>query len=211
VKRQRILLADDHVVVIEGLQKLLEPHFDVVGTVEDGRALLEAAPRLRPDVILVDVSMPLLNGIDAARQLRRTVPQAKIVFLSMHADPVYVTKAFQAGAAGYLLKRSAASELVSAIQEVLKDRFYVTPLVAKEVIGDFIRQKPPPSPRLTHRQREVLQLTAEGKSLKEIGAILGISIKTVESHKSRIMEELGVRTTAELTKYAIAHGIIPLE
>ena len=213
----RVLLADDHTLVLEGIKKLLEPHFDLVGTVEDGRALLEAAKTLKPDVVLADISMPLLNGIDAARQLRKTLPDAKIIFLTMHSDPTYVAEAFRAGAAGYLLKRSAASELVFAIEEVLKGRFYVTPAVAKDVLGDVFgeneasRRKPPTEGRsLTPRQREVLQLVAEGKSIKEIATILDISIKTVEFHKSRIMEELDLHTTAELTKYAVAHGIASL-
>lgn len=217
MSRPRVLLADDHTLVLEGIQKLLEPHFDLVGTVEDGRALLEAAKKLEPDVVIADISMPLLNGIDAARQLRKILPGAKIVFLSMHADPTYVTEAFKAGGAGYLLKRSAASELVFAIEEVLKGRFYVTPAVAKDVLKDVFaesepsRKEPPTQgPNLTPRQREVLQLVAEGKSIKEIASILDISIKTVEFHKSRIMEELDLHTTAELTKYAVAHGIASL-
>ena len=146
MSRARVLLADDHTLVLEGIKKLLEPHFDLVGTVEDGRALLESAQELKPDVILADISMPLLNGIDAARQLRKLLPEAKIVFLSMHADPMYVTEAFRAGGAGYLLKRSAASELVFAIEEVLKGRFYVTPAVAKDVIKDVFGE-PEPSRR----------------------------------------------------------------
>jgi DNA-binding NarL/FixJ family response regulator len=218
MKRHRILLADDHVVVLDGLQKLLEPHFDVVGTVEDGRALLEAAPRLQPDVILVDITMPLLNGIDAARQLKKSMPQAKIVFLSMHADREYVLEAFRAGGCGYLLKRSSGTEVIGAIREVFKDRYYVTPLVARTVIDEIIADegktaaRPPLAGKnLTQRQREVLQLVAEGKSVKEIAAILEVSVKTVGFHKSRIMDGLGVRTTAELTKYAIAHGLVALE
>lgn len=217
MSKARVLLADDHTLVLEGISKLLEPHFDLVGTVEDGRALLEAAKTLKPDVVLADISMPLLNGIDAARQLRKTLPDTKIVFLSMHSDPTYVTEAFRAGAAGYLLKRSAASELVFAIEEVLKGRFYVTPAVAKGVLTDVLgeaeasrREAPTKGPSLTPRQREVLQLVAEGKSIKEIATILDISIKTVEFHKSRIMEELDLHTTAELTKYAVAHGIASL-
>lgn len=217
MKKARVLLADDHTLVLEGIKKLLEPHFDLVGTVEDGRALLEEAAKLEPDVILVDISMPLLNGIDAARQLRKSVPDAKIVFLSMHADAAYVSEAFRAGGAGYLLKRSAASELVFAIGEVLKGRYYVTPAVAKDVLRDVFdepepsrREPPSRAPRLTPRQREVLQLVAEGNTIKEIAAILDISIKTVEFHKSRIMEELDLHTTADLTKYAVAHGIASL-
>lgn len=216
--RAKVLLADDHTLVLEGLGKLLEPHFDLVGTAGDGRAAVEAAERLRPDVVLLDISMPLLNGIDAARQLRKRLPEAKIIVLSMHADPLYVSEAFRAGCSGYLLKRSAASELVFAIDEVLKGRFYVTPGVAREVIEPVFedrsasRAKPPPEGRtLTPRQREVLQLVAEGKSIKEIASILDISVKTVEFHKSRIMAELDLHTTADLTKFAVAHGIASLD
>lgn len=219
--RARVLLADDHTLVAEGIRKLLEPRFELVGVVENGRALLEAATTEvgpRPDVALVDISMPLLNGIDAARQLRKTAPEIKIVFLSMHADPAYVSEAFRAGGSAYLLKRSAATELVFAIEEVLKGRYYVTPEVAKDVIEPVLRQRggaPPLDlldvPRLTPRQREVLQLVAEGKSLKEIAAILGISVKTVEFHKSRIMDGLDRHTTAELTRYAVAHGLVSYE
>ncbi len=216
--RARILLADDHTLVVEGIRKLLESRFDLVGAVEDGRAVVTEAARLRPQVIVLDISMPLLNGIDAARQLRKAVPDAKIVFLTMHADPMYVTEAFRAGGSAYLLKRSAATELIFAIEEVLKGRYYVTSAVAKDVIdptalcqtGSSSRPRND-AQRLTPRQREVIQLVAEGKSTKEIASILGISVKTVEFHKSRIMEELGRRTTAELTRYAVAHGLVSAE
>ena len=206
-------MADDHTLVAEGVRKLLEPHFDLLEIVENGRAVLEAAGNLHPEVILLDISMPLLNGIDAARQLSKMDPRAKILFLTMHADPAYVTEAFRAGASGYLLKRSAASELVFAIQEVLEGRTYVTPLVAKDMVSGLAPDataRAPSSSTLTPRQREVLQLVAEGKSIKEIACILRISVKTVEFHKSRIMEQLGLRTAAELTKYAVAHGLSSL-
>ncbi len=213
MKRPRLLLADDHTLVLEGLRKLLEPVFELVETVEDGRALLRAAQKLRPDVILLDISMPLLNGIDAARQLRKTLPDCKLIFLTMHADPAYVTEAFRAGAAGYLLKRSAASELVNAIHEVMRGRYYVTPLVAKEMLTSVL--SPPaegcqPPAGLSTRQREVLQLVAEGHTAKEIAGLLNVSAKTVEFHKSRLMQRLGLRTTAELTRYAIQHGLVSL-
>lgn len=218
MQRPRVLLADDHKLVTEGIRKLLEPHFDLVGTAGDGRVLLEEAVRLRPDVIVLDISMPLLNGIDAAKKLRKIVPETKILFLSMHADPLYVSDAFRAGGMGYILKRAAASELVFAIAEVLKGRYYVTPAIAKEVMrpvfeegGGSLAKPPDKRLRLTPRQREVLQLVAEGKSIKEIASILEISVKTVEFHKSRIMDELDLRTTADLTKYAVAHGIASLE
>jgi DNA-binding NarL/FixJ family response regulator len=212
MKRQKILLADDHTIVIDGISKILEPHFDLVGRAEDGRELLERAKRLRPDAVVMDIGMPLLNGIDAARQLAKTVPHTKIVFLTMHSDPAYVREAFSAGASGYVLKQSAGSELVFALQEVLNGRYYVTPRVAGDVVGGFLRggEKPNLSgdPKLTDRQREVLQLVAEGQSVKEIAATLDVSVKTVEFHKRRLMDQLGVRTTAGLTKYALTHGVI---
>jgi len=211
MSRPRVLLADDHMLVIEGLRRILEPECEVVGVVEDGRSLLQAAERLKPDIILLDISMPLLNGVEAARKLRQTVPAAKLIFVTMHADATYVTGAFRAGASGYVLKRCASMELVSAIHEVLQGRTYITPLVRRDVLGDT-----PGSPlwpgeasgELTERQREVVQLVAEGHAVKEIAAILNISRKTVAFHKSNVMRRLGVRSTAELTKYALEHGLI---
>lgn len=185
---------------------MLEPEFDLVGTAADGRALLLLAEQLRPDVILLDISMPLLNGIDAARQVKQIVPKAKLVFLTMHADVAYLHEALRVGASGYLLKRSAVSELATAIREVLKGRVYVTPLVARNLSGPLAKGEL--STQLTPRQREVLQLVAEGKSGKEIATILRISPKTVEFHKWSISHKLGLYSTAELTRYAIAHGIV---
>lgn len=213
MKRPRLLLADDHTLVLEGLRKLLEPHFELVDSVEDGRALMRRAQQLKPDVILLDISMPLLNGIDAARQLRKSLPHTRIIFLTMHAEPDYVTEAFRAGASGYLLKRSAASELVNAVHEVLKGRYYVTPLVARQVLKSVL--EPPgkrgaPPVELTSRQREILQLVAEGHTSKEIASLLNVSLKTVEYHKSRLMERLGLRTTAELVRHAIRRGLVSL-
>ena len=216
MKRPRVLLADDHTLVVEGLKKLLEPDFELAGTVQDGFALLEAAQKLKPDAILLDISMPLLNGIEACRRLKRSLPKAKIIMLTMHADRTYLAEAFRAGASGYLLKRSAVTELVFAIHEVLRGRFYVTPLVAKDMVHSFLDQSQPAhshapgfeSPILTERQREILQLVAEGRANKEIAVILRIAVKTVEFHKSQIMRRLNIHTTAELTKYAVAHGIV---
>jgi DNA-binding NarL/FixJ family response regulator len=202
MKRARLLLADDHALVAAGLRKLLEPEFDVVGTVTDGRALVEAAERLKPDVVLLDISLPLLNGIDAARAISKTLPGLKIVFVTILSDPDYVAEAFRAGGSGYVLKRSTASELIAAINEVLAGRVYLTPLVAAP---PALGKRPG---QLTVRQREVLQLVAEGRSTKEIAAILHISIKTVEFHKSGISQKLAMHSTAELTKWAIDHGII---
>ncbi len=202
VNKPRVLLADDHRIVIEGLQSILESDFELVGAVGDGRALLAAAAKLLPDVIVVDVSMPLLNGIEAARQIHKTHPSAKIIFLTMHADATYATRALEAGASGYVLKHSAPAELVTAIREALAGRVYVTPSLAG---------KRPPRHKidlpLTVRQVEVLQLVAEGHSAKQIAAVLHISARTVEFHKYRIMEDLHLHSNAELVQYAIKHGI----
>lgn len=208
--KPRLLLADDHSLVIEGIRRILEDHFDVVGAVEDGRALVEAAATLRPELVLLDISMPLLNGIDAARRLKQQHPEIKIIFVTMHADRAYVNEAFKAGASGYLLKRSAGAELLQAIESVLGGNSYVTPLIAKDLIQAAVHGTGGVSPArdvLTPRQREVLQLVAEGHSVKEIASLLGISPKTVEFHKAQIMDQLDLRTTAELTKYAITHGL----
>lgn len=210
MKRPRLLLADDHTLVVEGFRRLLEPEFELAGAVEDGRALVAAAQKLKPDVVLLDISMPLLNGIDAARQLKKIAPEIKLIFLTMHADPAYVTEAFRVGASGYLLKRSAASELVNAIHQVLQGRCYVTPLVTKDMLDSVLVALPEQafSTDLSPRLREVLQLVAEGHSTKEIATVLNISVKTVEFHKSRLRQRLGISTTAELTKFAIQHGIV---
>jgi DNA-binding NarL/FixJ family response regulator len=213
MKKFRLLMADDHTLVLEGLKRILEADFDLVGTAENGRELVRLAEELKPDVVLVDISMPLLNGIDATRQLLKHTPQAKVIFVTMHADADYVAEAFRAGASGYLLKRSAASELVTAIHDVMKGRYYVTPLVTREALSPLFGGPPEPrklSSTLTSRQREVLQLVAEGSSVKEIASILRVSAKTVEFHKSALMDRLGIHTTAELTRYAIEHGLIAI-
>jgi len=211
MRKASILVADDHTLFVEALQKVLEPEFDLVGSVADGRALLDAAPRLDPDIILLDLSMPLLNGIDAAQQLRRLAPGAKLVFLSMHGDPTYVTEAFRAGASGYVLKRASAVELLLAIRTALRGQTYVSPMLAKDVLEPLLQRKQTlesAQTQLTLRQREVLQLVAEGRSLKEIASILCVSVKTVEFHKTRIGKQLGLHTTADLTKYAVSHGLV---
>ena len=213
--RPRILMADDHSIVLAGLRKLVEEHGEVVGMVEDGRSLIEAAKKLRPDIILLDIAMPLLNGLDAARQLTKLVPRSKLIFMTMQSSPTYATEAFKAGASGYLLKRSAVTELSQAIQTVLKGQHYLTPLMTKEVLQSALNSSgsPPVKPilsNLTARQREVLQLLAEGKGTKDIASLLNLSVRTVEFHKSRIMETLDIHSTAELTKYAIAEGLITL-
>jgi DNA-binding NarL/FixJ family response regulator len=215
LKKPRVLMADDHSLILAGLKKLVEGECEVVGMVEDGRALLEAAKSLRPDLILLDISMPLLNGLEAAKQLRSLVPESKLIFLTMHASPTYATEAFQAGASGYLLKRSAASELSLAIRSVLQGQHYLTPSLTKDVLESVL--KPSTGERgkavttaLTVRQREVLQLVAEGRGTKVIATILNVSVKTVEFHKARIMKQLDLHTTADLTKYAVTHGITGL-
>ena len=211
--RPRILMADDHAIVLAGLRKLVESEGEVVGMVEDGRALVEAAQQLRPDIVLLDISMPLLNGLDAARQISKLVPESKLIFLTMHATPTYATEAFKAGASGYLIKRSAAVELKQAIQAVMRGQHYMTPLITKDVLAATLHSlegqlSKPLVTSLTPRQREVLQLVAEGKGTKAIASILNISVKTVEFHKFRIMSELDLHSTAELIKYAIAEGLV---
>lgn len=210
---KRLLLADDHALMLEGLLRLLSGEFEVVGTVTNGRAVLEEAKRLNPDVIVLDVSMPELNGIETARRLGTVLPSAKIVFVTQQLDPAYVHAAFAAGAMGYVAKQSAAKDLVEAIRLALNDRYYVTPLVNQEILtGSSLNPRKNPADMfgadLTPRQREVLQLVAEGKSTKEISAALNISVKTVEFHRNNLMDELGVRSIAELTRYALSRGIV---
>lgn len=210
MRRPRILLADDHRLIREALARLLEPDCDVVGTVADGRALLEAVPELRPEIVVLDVAMPLFNGLDAARQLKRLMPQIKVIFLTVSEDPDIAAEAFRAGASGYLLKNSAASELLRAIEEVSQGRSYVTPLATPGLVGSLLRD-PGPSRRavpLSDRRREVLQLLAEGRSMKEIARILGITPRTVAFHKYGLMEDLGIRSGAGLVQYAVKHGIV---
>jgi DNA-binding NarL/FixJ family response regulator len=208
--RARILLADDHTMMAEALRHLLQAEFDVVGTVSDGRALLKAAAELRPDLVVVDIAMPLLNGLDAWEQLKTQQPGMKVIFLTQHREPQYAAEAFRRNASGYLLKDSAASELTTAIREALKGRWYVSPSIAKDMLDDVLHPDPHDIKlrELSAREREVLQLVAEGKSMKEVAAILDISPRTVEFHKYRIMELLGAKTTAALVQYAIRYGLI---
>jgi len=203
--RATVVLADDHTVVMEGLRKLLEPHFEIVGTAANGRELISSAGRIKPDVVLLDISMPGLNGIEAALQLRKDLPGVKIVFLTMHSDPVYLKGALRVGARGYVLKGCAAAELVEAIHRVLKGEIYITPEARQGISAQDLKARG--GAALTSREREVLQLVAEGKSAKEIAAVLKISARTVTFHKANLVQKLGSRTTAELTKFAIRHGI----
>ncbi|HEY3625839.1 MAG TPA: response regulator transcription factor [Terracidiphilus sp.] len=210
---KRIILADDHSLMLEGLTRLLAAEFEIVGTATDGRTLLSETLRLRPDVVVLDIGMPELNGIEAARRLRKELPACKIVFATQQLDPAYVHAAFTLGAKAYVAKQSASKELVHAIRRALRDCYYVTPLAGKRAV-ELAELDPTRNPseffasRLTPRQREVLQLVAEGKTTKEISAALHISPKTVEFHRNSLMDELGVRTTAELTRYAISQGIV---
>ena len=212
-RRHRVLIADDHLLVAEGLKSLLTADFDLVGVVEDGRALVDAATKLRPDVIVADVTMPHLNGIDALLQLRQAGNHVPVVFLTMHRDVAFARRALDAGASGFVLKHSASIELITAIRAALDGRKYLTPQIAGEVL-EAMKQ---PADRsedaatsLTPRQREVLQLLAEGRSAKEIASALSISTRTVEFHKYQMMETLKLHTNAELVHFAIKHGLVEL-
>jgi DNA-binding NarL/FixJ family response regulator len=206
--RATLLLADDHALVAEGLATLLKGHFDLVGTVGDGSQLIEAAQELRPDVIVADMAMPVLSGLEALRRLKVEGIDAKVIFLTMHADAQLATEALRAGASGYVLKHSAGEELVRAIQEVVQGRVYLTPLLTKDVITTLTEPTTQPPVRLTPRQREVLRLIAEGRRMKEIAAILQLSTRTVETHKYEMMRALGVDSTAALVRYAIELGLV---
>jgi DNA-binding NarL/FixJ family response regulator len=211
--RPRVLLADDHRLVAEGLKSLLTPDFDLVGVVEDGRALVEAVRSLRPDVVVADIAMPQLNGIEALVQLRQGGDNVPVVFLTMHREVAYARRALDAGASGFVLKHSAPAELVTAIRAALDGKTYLTPQLAGEVLEslkDGPERAVDPVASLTPRQRQVLQLLAEGRSAKEIATRLEISARTVEFHKYQVMETLGLHTNAELTHFAIKHGLVEL-
>jgi len=209
--RPRILIADDHNLVAELCKKLLETEFDVVGIVNDGRALVRAAAELRPNVIVVDVAMPVLNGLDAARQVKEALPAVKVIYLTMNPDVDLAAEAFRRGAHGYLLKTCAAAELVLGVREVLRGKSYMSPALPRDTIN-FLRKQDKTivyeDERLTQRQREVLQLLAEGKVMKEVSDILHMSTRTVAYHKYRMMEVLGAKSNAELVKYAIKNHIV---
>jgi len=212
MNRWKLLLADDHNIVIEGLRRILDhPDFEIAGVVNNGRSLLRAAQEIQPDIIIADITMPLLNGIDAARQIRKSNPDVKIIFLTMHPDVTFATEALAAGGSGYVLKNSAADELVTAIREAIQGRTYITKSIAEAVkhgLSSRSNTWRSPLDKLTWRQREVLQLLAEGLQVKEIAVKLNLSPRTVEFHKYRIMEELGLRTAAEIARYAARHGIV---
>jgi len=208
--RPRVLIADDHAILLDAFRKLLEPQYDVVGTVTDGQALVKAAEALKPDVILADISMPKLNGLDAAERLRARMPNAKLLFLTVSEDPDVAAEAIRRGAAGYLLKKSASAELFEALRAVLRGRTYVTPAIAREPIAVFVStaKRAGPARNLGLRQREVLQLLAEGKSMKEAAEVLGLTPRTIAFHKYAMMEQLGLKSGAELVQHAVKIGLV---
>jgi DNA-binding NarL/FixJ family response regulator len=205
----RVLLADDHTLLLGAFEKLLASECDVVGTVSDGRELVSAAQRLKPDVIVLDIGMPLLNGLEAGRQIKQLLPGIKLVFLTMNEDSDLAAEAFRAGASAYLLKRSATAELLTAIREVINGRSYVTPLVTAGLVGSFMQpQDKKPLNQLTPRQREVLQLLAEGHSMKQVADLLNVTPRTVQFHKYSMMQQLGIKSSAELIQYAVRQHIV---
>jgi DNA-binding NarL/FixJ family response regulator len=207
--RPRVLLADDHALLLGAYEKLLADDCEIVGQVADGRALVAAAERLKPDIVVLDISMPLLNGLDAGRQIRQKLRDVKLVFVTMNEDTDLAAEAFRAGASGYLLKRSAASELVAAIREVMQGRSYVTPLITNALIGSLLHHsEQKPTRELTPRQREVLQLLVEGYSMKEVAKLLDLTPRTVAFHKYQMMAHLNIKSTAELIQYALTHRIV---
>ena len=209
--RTRIILADDHTLVAEACKKLLEPEFEVVRIAADGRALLRVVAEARPDVIISDIAMPQLNGLDAAEQVLQLLPSVKVIFLTMNGSRELAAEAFRRGASGYLLKTSAASELVAAVRQVLRGTRYLSPLISKKDVRHFLLGHEAPGDQealLTGRQREVLQLLAEGRSMKEVGSVLNLATRTVAFHKYRIMSMLGLKSNAELIQYAIRNSII---
>jgi len=204
--RTKVLLADDHSITLEGMRNVISREHDLVGEAKDGRTLVAEALRLRPDLVVLDIGMPLLNGIEAARQIRQAWPRARLLFVTMHANGMYLREAMSAGASGYVLKTSAAEELLPAIRTVLEGGVYVTPALASQ----GVRALPAPRevPGLTNRQREVLQLIAEGHSSKEVASILGISVKTADFHRYEVKKKLGVHSIAELAAFAARSGVV---
>jgi DNA-binding NarL/FixJ family response regulator len=209
MRAPRVLLADDHALLLGAFDKLLAGECEIVGHVSDGRALVAAAEKLKPDLIVLDISMPLLNGIEAGRLIKQKMRDIKLVFLTMNEDPDLAAEAFRSGASGYLLKRSAASELSTAIREVMQGRSYITPLVTEGLVGSLLHaDEHQPRQELTSRQREVLQMLAEGHSMKEIAGVLNLTPRTVAFHKYRMMQQLKVKSTAELIQYAVRNHIV---
>jgi DNA-binding NarL/FixJ family response regulator len=206
----RVLIADDHAILLDAFKRLLEPEYSVVGVVTDGQALVREAERLKPDVVIADISMPRLNGLDAAERLLDQMPEVRLVFLTVNEDPEVAAEAIRRGAAGYVLKKSASGELFEALRQVLRGRTYVTPAIAKTSTPDFVAEakRGGQAQELSLRQREVLQLLAEGKSMKEAADVLGVTPRTIAFHKYAIMSQLGLRNGAELVQYAVAHRLV---
>jgi DNA-binding NarL/FixJ family response regulator len=212
MKKLRIVLGDDHALILDGLRAALQPEFEIAGEAKDGKALVQVAERSRPDLVVLDISMPLLNGFESARQIKKNLPSTKLIFLSQHLNPAYLKQALKIGASGYVLKSGATEELQKAIATVMRGKIYVTPAFGEDVIAGLWNRSGEISneaEELTDRQREILQLIVEGRANKEIADVLHVSIKTVEFHRARIMAKLGVRTVAELTKVALQQGLIP--
>jgi DNA-binding NarL/FixJ family response regulator len=205
MRRNTVLIADDHTIVVEGLVGLLKEDFDVVGTVSNGELLIDEAVRLRPDVIVTDISMPGLSGLDVLLRLKAERVDSRVVVLTMHNDAALATRAIRAGASGFLLKHSAGEELVTAIQQALQGRVYLTPMLTRDVMERMAQPASDSEPQLTARQRDVLRLLVEGQRMKAIAAVLQLSTRTVESHKYEIMQVLDVHSTAELVRYAMDH------
>jgi DNA-binding NarL/FixJ family response regulator len=210
MKRPRVLLADDHQMLVDALQSILEPQCEVVGTVSDGRSVLAAAEKLRPDVIVIDIAMPQLNGLDAGRQLKQKMPGVKLIYMTMNEDPYLIGEAFRAGASAFLLKQAAGVELIDAIAQVMKGERYITPRAAAGLTNIALREPKARehAPGPSNREREVIQLLAEGRTMKEAAAMLKITTRTVAAHKYHAMELLQIKTNAELVQYAIKHRII---
>ena len=208
MSKVRVLLADDHTLILSAFEKLLTPECEIVGQVSDGRAVVAAAETLQPDVIVLDIGMPDLNGLEAGTQIKRKHPNVKLVFLTMNEETDLAVTAFAAGASGYLLKRSAASELLTSIREVMQGRSYVTPLITQGLVGTLVHAEKRKPVELTARQREVLQLLAGGRSMKEVATQLNVAPRTVAFHKYQMMEQLNVKSTAELVQYAVKHHIV---
>ena len=208
MRAPRVLLADDHALLLGAFEKLLAAECEIVGQASDGRALVAAAEKLKPDVIVLDIAIPLLNGLEAGRQIKRKLRDVKLVFLTMNEDPELAAEAFRSGASAYLLKRSAASELTTAIREVMNGRSYVTPLITSGMVGSLLKERDSGEADLTSRQREVLQLLAEGHSMKEVANLLNLTPRTVAFHKYEMMKRLNVNSTAELIRYAVKRHIV---
>ena len=207
--RPRILLADDHTLVVEGFRKILEPEFEIAGVVSDGRALLTVALQQKPDVIVLDIGMPLVSGIDAGRELKRLIPRTKLIVLTMNEDADIAREALRRWASAYLLKKSAGAELINAVREVLKGRTYVTPRLAQQLMDQFVRDpRLGRTKELTPRQREVLHLLAEGRTMKETADLLHLTPRTIAFHKYRIMEEFGLKTNSDLVRFAIRERVV---